>query len=78
MGNLVVLISKTHLFKYREFYHQKRKLSDEIISKAHLFKYIENFTTKNENFQMKNSRRFHISAQNVDCASTHNLCFKQK
>ena len=25
------------------------------ITKAHLFKYIENFTPKNENFQIKNS-----------------------
>ena len=42
---------------------------------------------KNENFQMKNSDIFHISAQNIDCGysleplraeavltSTHNLC----
>ena len=28
----------------------------------HYFKYIENFTTKNENFQIKNSDIFHISA----------------
>ena len=33
-----------------------------------LFKYTENFTTKkNENFQIKNSDIFHISAQNTDC-----------
>ena len=34
-----------------------------------LFKYTENFTKKkkNENFQMKNSDIFHISAQNIDC-----------
>ena len=37
------------------------------ITKARLFKYIENFTTKNENFQMKLSDIFHISAQNIDC-----------
>ena len=30
-------------------------------------KYIENFTTKNENFQMKNFGSFNISAQNIDC-----------
>ena len=30
--------------------------------------YIENFTTqKNENFQIKNSNIFHISAQNIGC-----------
>ena len=29
--------------------------------------YIENFTNKNENFQIKNSDIFHISAQNIDC-----------
>ena len=32
-----------------------------------LFKYTENFTTKNERFQIKNSDIFHISAQNIDC-----------
>ena len=39
-----------------------------IITKTRLFKYIENFTTqKRENFQIKNSDIFHISAQNIDC-----------
>ena len=37
------------------------------ITKTGLFKYIENFTTKNENFQIKNSDIFHISDQNIDC-----------
>ena len=37
------------------------------ITKTRLFKYIENFTTKNENFQIKKSDIFHISAQNIDC-----------
>ena len=33
-----------------------------------LFKYTENFTPKkNDNFQIKNSDIFHISAQNIDC-----------
>ena len=37
-----------------------------------LFKYIETFATKkkkkkNENFQIKDSDIFHISAQNIDC-----------
>ena len=52
--------------------------------------YAENFTIKNENFQIKNSDIFHISAQHIDCGyslesprwdgstSTHNLCFEQK
>ena len=38
-----------------------------LITKTRLFKYIENFTTKNENFQMKNSGSVHISALNLDC-----------
>ena len=60
-------------------------MSIENITKTRLFKYTENFTTKkrNENFQIKNSDIFHISAQNIDCGysgealltSTHNLCF---
>ena len=39
------------------------------ITKTHLFKYIENFTKKKtkENFQIKDSDIFHISAQNIDC-----------
>ena len=37
------------------------------MTKTRLFKYIENFTTKNENFQIKNSDIFHSSAQNIDC-----------
>ena len=38
-----------------------------LITKTCLFKFIENFTTKNENFQIKISDIFHISAQNIDC-----------
>ena len=33
--------------------------------KSHLFKTTENCTTKNENFQVKNSDIFLISAQNI-------------
>ena len=41
---------------------------------------LEILPPKNENFQIKNSDIFHISAQNIDCgeavlSSTHNLCF---
>ena len=38
-----------------------------VITKTCLFKYTEIFTTKNENFQIKNSDIFHISAQNIYC-----------
>ena len=38
-----------------------------LITKTRRFKYTENFTTKNENFQMKTSDIFHISARNIDC-----------
>ena len=37
------------------------------ITKTRLFKYKENFTSKTENFQIKNSHILHISAQNIDC-----------
>ena len=37
------------------------------IMKTCLFKYTENFTTKNENFQIKISDIFHSSAQIIDC-----------
>ena len=44
-----------------------------IITKTCLFKYIENFTSKTENFQVKNSD---ISALGkAVLTSTHNLCF---
>ena len=36
-------------------------------TKTCLFKYTENFPPKNENFQIRNSDIFHISAQNIDC-----------
>ena len=36
-------------------------------TKTRVFKYIENLTTKNENFQMKNSDSFTISASNINC-----------
>ena len=39
----------------------------QLLGKKRLFKYIENFTTEKENFQIKNSDIFHISAQNIDC-----------
>ena len=39
----------------------------DVITKARLFKYIEIFTTKKENFQIKYSDIFHISAQNIYC-----------
>ena len=35
--------------------------------KTRLFKFIENFTFKIENFQIKSSDSFHMSAQNIDC-----------
>ena len=39
-----------------------------IITKTRPFKYIKkNSPPKTENFQMKNSDIFHISAQNMDC-----------
>ena len=37
------------------------------VKKTRLFKYMENFTSKTENFRIKNSDIFHISAQNIDC-----------
>ena len=48
--------------------HSGDRLTFFSITKTRLFKYIENFTTKKkENFQIKNSDIFHISAQNIDC-----------
>ena len=42
--------------------------SQDSITKTRLFKCTENFTTqKIENFQIKKSDIFHISAQNIDC-----------
>ena len=44
------------------------------ITKTCLFKYTENFTTKNEIFQIKNSDIFHISAQKIDCGYSLEPC----
>ena len=58
-------------------------------STVHAYSYIlKILQPKNENFQIKNSDIFHISAQNIDCEysleakavlmTTHNLCFLAK
>ena len=72
---------------YCQFTTSSFKRLDVNITKTRLFKYTENFNTKNENFQIKNSDIFHISAQNMDCGYSlepprrggsneyHNLCF---
>ena len=45
--------------------------SDPFITKTCLFKYVEKFSPpKTENFQIKISDIFHISAQNIDCGYT--------
>ena len=42
-------------------------INNSYIMKTRLFKYIEILPPKTENFQIKNSNIFHISAQNIDC-----------
>ena len=42
-------------------------LPDITITKICLFKYTEILPPKNENFQIKNSDIFHISAEKIDC-----------
>ena len=44
-----------------------KKKNTVTLRKTCLFKCTENFPPKNENFQIKNSDIFHISAQNIDC-----------
>ena len=54
----------------KNFYYLEAKYClplSRIITKTRFFKYVENFTTKKENFQIKNSGSFHSSAQNIDC-----------
>ena len=47
---------------------KRKKRERKTITKTRPFKYIDYFTTKkNENFQIKNSDIFLISAQNIDC-----------
>ena len=48
-------------------YSARLKTCIASITKTSLFKYTENFTTKKWKFTNKNSDRFHISAQNIDC-----------
>ena len=47
-------------------------LKAQIITKTRLFKYMEISPPKTENFQIKNSDIFHISAQNIDCVTRKN------
>ena len=50
--------------------HTPRPLNNTIVGimKTRLYKYSENLPQKkNENFQIKNSDIFYISAQNIDC-----------
>ena len=53
--------------------HSYFAVSFKFITKACLFKYTENFTTKNENFQIKKFDIFHISAQRLDCGYSFEL-----
>ena len=47
---------------------QNRAEGDQVYANKPLRKHAySNFTTENENFQIKNSDGFHISAQNIDC-----------
>ena len=63
--NLILLsIAIKETSHTREYYVDDQA---DLITKTCLFKYTENFTTKNEHFQIKNSDIFHISAQNIDC-----------
>ena len=60
---------------------------NRFLTKTCIFKYTENFTTKNENRQIKHSDNFRVSAKNIDCGYSlepprrggsneyHNLCF---
>ena len=57
----------THIFRQKAVGFLFLCKQDNLIMKTCLFIYFENFTTINENFQMKNSGSFHISAQNIDC-----------
>ena len=57
---------------------QTYKTNATYITKTCLFKYTENLTTKNEDFRMKSSDIFHISAQNIDCGYNHKCCDKSK
>ena len=55
-------------------------MKTHVITNTRLFKYTENFSTKNENFQIKTADIFLISVQNTDSleavlTSTNNLCF---
>ena len=57
-----------------KYAYTKRKVPNQavfphtisLIRKTCLIKYAENFTTKNDNFQIKNSDIFQISDQNID------------
>ena len=65
-GSMLVKFSAVIHFQGRQlFFFPPLKMG--LIMQTCLFKYTENFTTKNENFRLKKSDIFHISAQNIDC-----------
>ena len=65
-GRVLVMYSKVKVNKCHEKYN--RDYRDRLENITRLFKYIGNFTTKNENFQIKKKSDIsHISAQNIDC-----------
>ena len=45
----------------------KDSSKNSCITKTRLFKYKEKFTSKTENVQIKNSKIFHISVENIYC-----------
>ena len=57
------MLGKTFSGRYFDFFF----FLSENITKTCLFQYTENFTSKIEKFQIKNSDIFLISAQNIDC-----------
>ena len=62
------MIPATNTVSERTFFHTAKSQHVLDITKTRLFKYINYFATpKKENFQIKNSDIFHISAQNIDC-----------
>ena len=66
-GTLCWFIQNTKFWYFISYQLKGSVYEGEYITKTRLFKYIEHFTAQKENFQIKKSDIFNISAQNIDC-----------
>ena len=80
---VVVIVFVVFFYRFWEIPSSSLSSFNSTALRKHAYLNILKFLPpKTENFQMKNSDNFHISAQNIDCGTRSNcladLCFEQK